>query len=59
MASINCVVTVDDTILIEHYLKNLLSNEEQTQFEERLKPEDAFNNEHLLEKQLKFALNEE
>ena len=52
-------MTQEDHILIEKYLKGLLSDKEKLSFEERLKTDTKFSREFSLEKQLYNSLNEE
>ena len=51
-------MTTEDNILIENYLKGLLSDKEKQLFEERLQTDEKFYNEYILEKQLRSTLNE-
>ena len=50
---------MEDDILIDNYLKSLLTEDEEKSFLERLKSDNAFNEKFQLEQQLFNALNED
>lgn len=50
---------MEDDILIDNYLKGLLSNDDEVSFLERLKADSDFNKKFKLEEQLFNALNED
>ncbi len=52
-------MNLEDDILIENFLRNELSDEEEQLFLERVKTDSAFKEHYLLEKQLFESLNEE